>query len=59
MCLAGVAGPGRRLYKVRLDGGLTLKATLANTTRRLAQPLGWNERVALSWPPEAGMVLTQ
>jgi putrescine transport system ATP-binding protein len=47
------------VYKVRLDSGLTLKATVANTTRRLAQPIGWNARVALSWPPDAGMVLTQ
>jgi putrescine transport system ATP-binding protein len=47
------------VYKVRLDSGLTLKATVANTTRRLAQPTGWNARVALSWPADAGMVLTQ
>jgi putrescine transport system ATP-binding protein len=47
------------LYKVRLDNGLVLKATVANTMRRLAQPIAAGDRVALSWPPEAGVVLTR
>jgi len=50
---------GTSLYKVRLDNGLVMKAAAANTRRSPAQPIGWNDRVALSWAPDAGVVLTQ
>jgi putrescine transport system ATP-binding protein len=47
------------IYKVRTDGGLTLKASVPNMTRMVERPIGWDDRVWLSWAPESGMVLTQ
>ena len=47
------------VYKVRLDNGLSMKATVANRTRLIARPIGGDDRVWLSWPPEAGVVLTR
>jgi putrescine transport system ATP-binding protein len=47
------------VYKVRLDSGLTLKATAANTRRTVTAPIGWNDRVTLSWAPDSGVVLTR
>jgi putrescine transport system ATP-binding protein len=47
------------IYKVRLDNGLTMKAAEANRTRLIERPIGWDDRVWLSWQPEAGVVLTQ
>ena len=47
------------IYKVRLDNGLDMKVAVANRARRLERPIGGNDRVWLSWPPEAGAVLTQ
>jgi putrescine transport system ATP-binding protein len=47
------------LYKVKLDNGVVMKATVANRTRLVARPIGWGDRVWLSFPPEAGVVLTQ
>ena len=47
------------VYKVKLDNGLDMKVAVANRTRLLERPIGWNDRVWLSWPPEAGVVLTR
>jgi putrescine transport system ATP-binding protein len=47
------------IYKVKLDNGLDIKATAANRARLVQRPIGWNDRVWLSWSPEAGVVLTQ
>ncbi len=47
------------VYKVRLDNGATMKAAVANARRAVARPIGWNDRVWLSWPPDAGIVLTR
>jgi putrescine transport system ATP-binding protein len=47
------------LYKIRLDNGLAIKVAVANRARRVDRPLAWNDRVWLSWPPEAGVVLTR
>jgi putrescine transport system ATP-binding protein len=47
------------VYKVRLDNGLVVKATAANTTRLTRRPIDWHDRVTLSWAPEAAVVLTQ
>ena len=47
------------VYKVKLDNGLDIKATTANRGRLVQRPIGWNDRVWLSWSPEAGVVLTQ
>ena len=47
------------VYKVKLDNGLDMRAVAANRTRLIERPIGGNDRVWLSWPPEAGVVLTQ
>jgi len=50
---------GLSVYKVRLDNGLDMKAAVANRVRLIERPIGWDDRVWLSWPPEAGVVLPQ
>ena len=47
------------IYKVRLDNGLTMKAVQANRTRLVERPIGWDDRVWLSFAPDAGVVLTR
>jgi putrescine transport system ATP-binding protein len=47
------------LYKVRLESGFVVKATLANTTRLTERAIGAGDRVWLSWAPDAGVVLTK
>jgi putrescine transport system ATP-binding protein len=46
------------LYKVRLDDGLVLKAAVMNE-QRPEHPIQANDRVWLSWTPEAGVLLTE
>jgi putrescine transport system ATP-binding protein len=45
------------IYKVHLDSGLDMKAAVANQTRLTERPIGWDDRVWLSWPREAAVVL--
>jgi len=45
-------------YKARLADGTVMKATVANATRLIERPIGWDDEVWLSWPPGAGVVLT-
>ena len=47
------------IYQVRLDNGFVIKAALANMTRLVERPIGWDDRVWLTWAPEAAMVLTR
>ena len=47
------------LYKVRLDDGATMTASLANASRRLDRAIGWDDTVWLTWTPDAGVVLTR
>lgn len=47
------------IYKVRLDSGFVMKAALANMTRLVERPIGWDDRVWLNWPADAAMVLTR
>jgi putrescine transport system ATP-binding protein len=46
------------VYKVRLDNGVMLKAQAANLTRLVERPIKVDDRVWLSWTPDAGVVLT-
>jgi putrescine transport system ATP-binding protein len=46
------------LYKVRLDGGLTLKVSVMNEQRQSARTIHVSDRVWLSWTPEAGVLLS-
>jgi putrescine transport system ATP-binding protein len=47
------------VYQVRLDDGALMKATLSNQSRLVERAIGRNDRVWLSWPPEAAIVLTR
>jgi putrescine transport system ATP-binding protein len=44
---------------VRLDTGFILKVTAANVARLVELPIDWDDRVWLTWTPEAAMVLTR
>ncbi len=46
------------LYKVKLDTGIVVKAASVNVTRLLQRPIGWNQRVWLTFAPDAAVVLT-
>jgi putrescine transport system ATP-binding protein len=47
------------IYKVRLDDGFVMHAAEANITRLIERPIGLDDRVWLSWPADAGVVLTR
>jgi len=46
------------IYKVRLDSGLVLKAAAMNESRQAARTVRVNDRVWLSWTPDATVLLT-
>jgi len=48
---------GMSFYRVKLDGGLDMKAAAANRARTVEQPIAVNDRVWLRFAPEAGVVL--
>ncbi|MFC0283474.1 ABC transporter ATP-binding protein [Camelimonas abortus] len=45
-------------YVLRLPGGDTLKASRANVSRHVADPLTWEETVCASFAPDAAVILT-
>ena len=47
------------IYKLRLAGGTTVMAAVANTGRGSEPPISWDENVAVSFAPEAAIVLTR
>jgi putrescine transport system ATP-binding protein len=47
------------IYKLRLAGGTTVTAAVANTGRGSEPPITWDEAVAVSFAPEAAIVLTR
>jgi putrescine transport system ATP-binding protein len=47
------------VYQVKTDGGLVMKASAANMTRLIERPITWDDRVWLTWTPDAGVVLTR
>jgi putrescine transport system ATP-binding protein len=47
------------LYRVRLENGFVFQAARPNVTRVTDQPVTWEDRVYLSWTPEAAVVLTR
>ncbi|HLL26138.1 MAG TPA: ABC transporter ATP-binding protein [Xanthobacteraceae bacterium] len=47
------------VYHVRGANGVLLKAAAANLTRLVERPIGWDDKVFLSWAPDAGVVLTR
>ena len=50
---------GVSIYNVQLDNDFAMKAAVANVTRLVERPIGWDDRVWLSWAPEVVMVLTR
>jgi putrescine transport system ATP-binding protein len=48
---------GVSIFKVKLDNGLDMKVTVANRRRLTEQVIGTGDRVWLSFPPDAGVVL--
>ena len=48
---------GVSIFKVKLDNGLDMKATVANSRRPTEQTIKAGERVWLSFSPDAGVVL--
>jgi putrescine transport system ATP-binding protein len=47
------------VYKIRMDDGAIMKAVVANATRLIERPIGWDDQVWLSWAREAGVVLAE
>jgi putrescine transport system ATP-binding protein len=47
------------VYHVRLDDGQVVKASSLNASRVTEDPLTWNDRAWISFPPDAGVVLTR
>ncbi|MBV5263470.1 ABC transporter ATP-binding protein [Pinisolibacter aquiterrae] len=46
------------VYHVKLDDGGTFRAAVANVSRTVERPIGWDDRVWLTWSKTAGVVLT-
>jgi putrescine transport system ATP-binding protein len=46
------------VYRVKLPNGTIVKSTIANVTRLVERPITWEDKVYLSWPRDAGVVLT-
>ena len=47
------------VYQVRLDNGFVMKVSVVNMTRLLERPIGLDDRVWLTWAPDASVVLTR
>jgi putrescine transport system ATP-binding protein len=47
------------LYRVTLDGGSVMTASVANASRLADRSIGWEDQVWLAWSPEAAVVLTE
>jgi putrescine transport system ATP-binding protein len=47
------------VYRVRLDGGAILRASVANASRFVERPIDWEERVYLAFAPDAAIILTR
>jgi putrescine transport system ATP-binding protein len=47
------------IYKLRTEAGVPLRAAIANTGRPAERAFGWDDKVWLSIPPDAAVVLTR
>jgi len=47
------------LYKVAFDDGSIVTVSLANASRTVERPIGWDDKVWITWAPDAGVVLTR
>lgn len=48
---------GLTMFNVRLDSGAVIKATVLNSERTVDDPIGYEERVWLSFTPDCGLIL--
>ena len=46
------------IYHVRLDSGHVVKSAQSNASRLVQRPITWEDKVYLTWPAEAAIVLT-
>jgi putrescine transport system ATP-binding protein len=63
-CMAGKVAElgylgGLSTYKVRLESGNRMLATLANSVRHIERPIAVDDPVWLSWAPDAAIILTK
>jgi putrescine transport system ATP-binding protein len=47
------------LYRLRTETGVSLQAAIANSGLRRAHGIGWNDKVWVSFAPDAAIVLTR
>jgi putrescine transport system ATP-binding protein len=47
------------VYRVRLDTGAILRVTRANRSRYVDDPIDWEERVEVSFAPDAAVILSE
>lgn len=47
------------IYRVRLEDGHIMKATVTNQTRLVQRPITWEDKVWLSWSRDGGVILTK
>ncbi len=47
------------IYKLRSDAACQIKAAIANTGRSAEEAIGWDDKVWLSFSPQAAIVLTR
>jgi putrescine transport system ATP-binding protein len=47
------------IYKVKLANGTFVKSAQTNVSRLVERPISWEDKVWLSWSPDAGVVLTR
>jgi putrescine transport system ATP-binding protein len=48
----------RLIYRVKLDNGADMKASVTNETRVTDMPIARDDQVWLTWPRDAGVILT-
>ncbi|KAA2237758.1 ABC transporter ATP-binding protein [Salinarimonas soli] len=46
------------VYRIRLPSGELIRLSRANASRFVEQPVGWEDRVHVSFAPDAGVILT-
>jgi putrescine transport system ATP-binding protein len=47
------------VYRVKLGSGAIVRVTRANASRYVEAPIDWDERVALTFAPDAAVILAQ
>lgn len=47
------------IYHIELPNGARVKAAKQNLTRMVERPITWDDKVWVSWTPDAGVVLTR